>query len=332
MKLSKLLGAVAIAALLSTGACGDKKAEPAAMTAAQQAAVEHAPPPGKAMSPGAVNRVMTQRGFRPTSVKRRGTTYVVDAVGRTGNQVRMVVDGRAGQIKGLDVVRWAPGARRIAKGSRGTTFVNDAYEFGYTLPDSYLVEWIVYTPAQWEIYVPWIDYGEDYVIEDWSEVYYEEDIEEVSYDYWVEEYGEIETWSEESFYEEAWWDESVETYYEENTDAFEEDYGYAYAAEVFEEDYYASMESDEMVAEQAAEDEAEAMNTAEAEAAEADYDEGAYDTSNEEDGSYDDGAYDTSNEDDGSYDDGAYDTSNEDDGSYDDSGSEESSEDDGAYR
>ena len=41
------------------------------------------------------------RALTWSSVRRRGSTYVVDAVGKTGNQVRLVIDGKAGQIKGL---------------------------------------------------------------------------------------------------------------------------------------------------------------------------------------------------------------------------------------
>ena len=240
MKMRSLTVA-ALTGLLMIAGCGKKdEAVAPKLNETQQAAVEHAPPPGQALSPGGVNRVVTERGFRPESVKRRGSTYVVDAVGKTGNKVRLVIDGKAGQIKGLDVIRWAPGAKRIAKGSRGATFVNDTYEFGYTLPDSYFVNWIVYQPAQWLIWTPWIDYGDDYVITDWSDVYYEDFIEEVTYEEWVEYYGPIDDWSDESFYDDGYWDTAVEEYYAENADAFAEDYGYEYAAEVFEEDYYAA--------------------------------------------------------------------------------------------
>ncbi len=266
MKSINVWTTAAVAALLMIAGCG-KKEEAAApqMNAAQQAAVEHAPPPGKALSPGGVNKVLTDRGFTPQNVRRRGSTYVVDAVGKTGNQVRLVIDGKAGQIKGLDVIRWAPGAKRIAKGSRGATFVNDTYEFGYTLPDSYFVDWIIYQPAQWQVWEPWIDYGDEYVIDDWNEVYYEDYVDEISYAEWVEYYGDIPDWSDESFYDDGYWDAAVEEYYAENADAFAEDYGYEYAAEVFEEDYYAALVGDEMAADQAAQDEADYQQQVEAE-------------------------------------------------------------------
>ena len=266
MKSINVWTTAAVAALLMIAGCG-KKEEAAApqMNAAQQAAVEHAPPPGKALSPGGVNKVLTDRGFTPQNVRRRGSTYVVDAVGKTGNQVRLVIDGKAGQIKGLDVIRWAPGAKRIAKGSRGATFVNDTYEFGYTLPDSYFVDWIIYQPAQWQVWEPWIDYGDEYVIDDWNEVYYEDYVDEISYAEWVEYYGDIPDWSDESFYDDGYWDAAVEEYYAGNADAFAEDYGYEYAAEVFEEDYYAALVGDEMAADQAAQDEADYQQQVEAE-------------------------------------------------------------------
>ncbi|WP_298162439.1 hypothetical protein [Brevundimonas sp.] len=260
------LAVAALTGLLMIGGCGKKdEAVAPRLNATQQAAVEHAPPPGKALSPGGVNKVLTDRGFTPEKVRRRGSTYVVDAVGKTGNKVRLVIDGKAGQIKGLDVIRWAPGAKRIAKGSRGATFVNDTYEFGYTLPDSYFADWINYQPAQWQVWEPWIDYGDEYVIDDWNEVYYEDFVDEISYAEWVDAYGEIPDWSDASFYDDSYWDAAVEEYYAANADAFAEDYGYEYAAEVFEEDYYAAMVADEMAADQAAQDEVDFQQQVEAE-------------------------------------------------------------------
>ena len=261
-------------ALLLIGGCGDKAQTPA--TTQDAPAARHAPPEGRAMSPGAVSRVITERGFRPSSVRRRGSTYVVDAVGKSGNQVRLIVDGKAGQIKGMDVIRWAPGAKRIAKGSRGDGFVNDAYEFGVTVPDSYLANWVVYQPDQWVWVSPWIDYGDDYEI-DYSDISYD-DVPELTYAEWEAAYGAIEAWDD-SFYDEAIWETAVETYYEDNADAFEAEYGYAYNDQVFQEDYYEAMEEEQNLAEQRQMDEAEYQAQAEAERDVADqeaYDEAAW--------------------------------------------------------
>lgn len=322
----RMIHLAAIAGLLLTAGCGDKgKAPEAKLTDTQAAAVEHAPPPGKAMSPGAVNKVLSDRGFKTDAVRRKGSTYVVDATGKTGNKVRMVIDGKAGQIKGLDVIRWAPGAKRIKKGSRGVAFVNDTYEFGYTLPDTYFVDWIIYQPVQWITYVPWIDYGDDYVITDWSEVTYESYVEEVTYEQWVEYYGEIETWSSDSFYDDSDWDTEVESYYAENSEEFEADYGYDYSEDVFDEDYYVDASDDEA----AASDEGGAYTEDDQAADDGSYE--AQDAATSDDGSYDDSGAEESPQDQGDYDDSGSEESPQDQGDYDDSGSEESSEDDSGY-
>lgn len=308
MKLTLKVGAAMAAALalsVSLAACGDSSSNGSA--AAAQVAMA---PEGRTMSPGAVTRSLQGRGFTPTNVRRRGGTYVVDARGSSGNDVRLVVDGRAGQIRGMDVLRWAPGQKRIARGSRGNRFVNDTYEFGVTLEDALLLSWILYGADEWNSDVAWIEY-EEVTDWEWSEIYYEDTVEEVSYELWEEEYGAIELY-EESFYEETYWEETFgdeELYYEDES---------AYAEELTEEygeEYYAEYEESEQYWE-------EETSTEEA-YAEEDYDDGgAIDQSQDDSGDYDDGgAIDQSQDDSGDYDDGgAVDQAEYDSGEYDDGG------------
>ena len=309
MKLTLKVGAAMAAALamsFSLAACGEPPAAESAAAAGQVAMA----PDGQTMSPGAVTRSLQGRGFTPTNVRRRGGTYVVDARGPSGNDVRMVVDGRAGQIRGMDVRRWAPGQRRISRGSRGNRFVNDTYEFGVTLEDALLADWVLYEEADWVSDEAWIEYEE---VEEWewSEITYEESIEEYSYEEWEAEYGEIETY-EESFYEEASWEESYgdeELAYEDEA-AYEEE-----LTEDYGEEYYAEYEESEEYwddgAEAAADEGADAGYEEEVVEEESYEEEAPYEeeSSYEEEASYDDGG-------DAGYDDGG-------DAGYDGGGGEE---------
>lgn len=300
MAWNRMLGAVAAAALMAVvSACNNGTDAKTDAPAAQEQRVATAPE-GRTMAPGAVTRSLQGRGFTPTNVRRRGDTYVVDATSRNGNQVRMVVDGRRGQIRGMDVRRWAPGQRRIARGSRGNGFVNDAYEFGVTLDDAYLADWVVYDEASWDSTDAWIEY-EDVTDWEWSEVTYEESIEEWSYEEYEAEYGAIETY-EESFYEEEYWEEtyaeeelsyeSEEEFAEDLSEEYGEEYSSEYAEyeEVYEEQW-AEDTTEEYSEESSAGEEAYADESYEEEAAaEESYEEPAYEEpAYEEEAAYDDG-------------------------------------------
>jgi len=166
-----LLGAVA--------GCGAAPSKPAAAEA----------PKAKVAAPGQVAAMMKQAKFEVAGVYRNGSSYVVEAKGPSGNQVLAAVDGRTGKIIGLDVVKWAPGAKRVKRGSRGDAFTGDVYEFGVAVPVTALATWVSYEPAVWTSTASeWIEV--ETTAATWSEVTYEESVTEVAYESYVEEYSE----------------------------------------------------------------------------------------------------------------------------------------------
>lgn len=60
------------------------------------------------ISPRRVHRILRRSGFSDVgAIRLRGPNYVVEAVGPRGNLVRVIIDGRSGDITGLRVIRWA---------------------------------------------------------------------------------------------------------------------------------------------------------------------------------------------------------------------------------
>lgn len=143
----------------------------------------------RVISPARVNALMSSAKLKVQTMQRRGDTYVVKAKGLSGNEVVVVVDGRKGDIIGLDVVKWAPGAKRIKRGSRGKAFTGDVYEFGVTLTLAALVGWTPYDSRAWSsTSVEWIEVTYETVT--FTEVTYETTIIEESYETYSEEYSE----------------------------------------------------------------------------------------------------------------------------------------------
>ncbi|MGZ8362514.1 MAG: hypothetical protein ACXW3D_01530 [Caulobacteraceae bacterium] len=148
-----------------------------------------AAPKAKIIPPSKVATLMKQAKFQVSGIYRKGPSYVVRAKGLTGNDVIVVVDGKSGKIIGLDVVKWAPGAKRVKRGSRGAKFTGDVYEFGVSISLPVLLTWEVYSPATWtSTSSAWIEV--DSVSVSWSSVTYEESVTEVSYETYSEEYSE----------------------------------------------------------------------------------------------------------------------------------------------
>jgi len=145
--------------------------------------------PERVISPAKVNALMTSAKLKVQTMQRRGDTYVVKAKGLSGNEVVVVVDGRKAEIIGLDVVKWAPGAKRIKRGSRGKAFTGDVYEFGVTLTLAALVGWTPYDSRAWtSTSVEWIEVTYEPVT--FTEVTYETTIIEETYESYSEEYSE----------------------------------------------------------------------------------------------------------------------------------------------
>lgn len=141
-------------------------------------------------SPHKVAGMLQAKQFKVGAVKRKGSTYVVLATGKKGNQVRFVVDGRNGKVLGMDVVKWAPGAKRVKRGSHGADIFDEFYEFGVTIPAATYVTWVDYEPAQWTVETT--DYIEvTYEEVSYETVTYEESVEEVTEEY--AETGTVET-------------------------------------------------------------------------------------------------------------------------------------------
>ena len=60
------------------------------------------------ISPRRMHRILRRNGFSDIgSIRLRGPNYIAEAVGPRGNFVRVIVDGRSGDITGLRVIRWA---------------------------------------------------------------------------------------------------------------------------------------------------------------------------------------------------------------------------------
>ena len=130
-------------------------------------------PPPKApkdniYSPGAIDKSLTRLGYRIEKMKRKGTTYSVRAVGKSGNRVQLTVDGRSGAIVGLAVLQAAPGqgprVAAIMKSRRGSRYVDDSHPFGIIIPDTYQLRWTVIPNNVWTVYTT------DYISENWTYV------------------------------------------------------------------------------------------------------------------------------------------------------------------
>lgn len=147
-----------------------------------------AAPKAKVISPRQVAGLMTKAKFKVAGVYRKGVDYVVRATGPTGNDVIVAVDGKSGKIIGLDVVKWAPSAKRVKRGSRGNAFTGDVYEFGVSISLPTLNTWVVYDDRAWTTGSDWIEV--EPVTVSWTEVTYETTVTEVSYETYTEEYTE----------------------------------------------------------------------------------------------------------------------------------------------
>lgn len=270
-----------------------------------------AAPPRKdrVIPPARVSALMKAAKFKVLAMYRKGANWVVRAKGASGNEVLTVLDGRNGKIIGLDVVKWAPGARRVARGSRGNTFTGDVYEFGYSVPVAALATWVVYEEASWSVTTTeWLEVTVETVT--WSEVTYESSVTEVSYEEYSVEYSETydvsltETVSSYESYE-----ETIEESYESTQESWEE------SSESSEE----SSSSDDDDSDGDDDD------------SEDDGDDGDDDDSDDDDSDDGDDEDDDSDDDsdDGDDEDDSGDDSDDDDGGYDDSDDGDDGDDDG---
>jgi hypothetical protein len=142
-----------------------------AVSAAQSANLRLPPPKSpkdQIYSPGAIDKSLKRLGYRVEKMKRKGTTYSVRAVGKSGNRVQLIIDGRSGAIIGLAVLQAAPGqAAKVAaaiKSRRGSRYVDDSTPFGIIIPDTYQFRWTVIPNTVWTVYTS------DYIYESWSYV------------------------------------------------------------------------------------------------------------------------------------------------------------------
>ncbi len=107
---------------------------------------------GYALSPAAIARRLSARRFRINAMYRRGPAYAVKAVGPSGNQVEMMVDGRSGEIIGLNIVK-AVTAIALAinnMNAQKASFIDDRHPFGAVVPEVVYAHWQGYQQAQWE--------------------------------------------------------------------------------------------------------------------------------------------------------------------------------------
>jgi hypothetical protein len=104
----------------------------------------------KAFGPNKIAALITGHKFKIDDMKRKGATYVVVADGPKGNKVQFVVDAKDGKVKGMDVIKWAPGAKRVTRNSHGDDFFDEFYEFGVTVPAAVYATWTDYSETQWE--------------------------------------------------------------------------------------------------------------------------------------------------------------------------------------
>ena len=125
-------------------------------------------PKDKIFSPGAIDKSLKQLGYRVEKMKRKGTTYSVRAVGKSGNRVQLTIDGRSGAIIGLAVLQAAPGqgprVAAVMKSRRGSRYVDDSTPFGIIIPDTYQFRWTVIPNTLWTVYTA------DYLPESWTYV------------------------------------------------------------------------------------------------------------------------------------------------------------------
>ena len=125
-------------------------------------------PQDKIYSPGSIDKSLKQLGYRIEKMKRKGTTYSVRAVGKSGNRVQLTVDGRSGAIIGLAVLQAAPGqgprVAAVMKSRRGSRYVDDSTPFGIIIPDTYTLRWTVIPSTVWTVYT------NDYIPESWTYV------------------------------------------------------------------------------------------------------------------------------------------------------------------
>ncbi len=142
-----------------------------AATAAPPANLRLPPPKApkdKIYSPGAIDKSLKQLGYRIEKMKRKGTTYSVRAVGKSGNRVQLTVDGRSGAIIGLAVLQAAPGhgprVAAVMQSRRGSRYVDDSTPFGIIIPDTYTLRWTVIPNTLWTVYTT------DYIPESWTYV------------------------------------------------------------------------------------------------------------------------------------------------------------------
>src|SRR5262245_49102216 len=59
---------------------------------------------GQALSPAAIARKLTAKNYRVEEMYRKGSAYQVKAIGPHGGHVEMMVDGRSGEIMGLNIL------------------------------------------------------------------------------------------------------------------------------------------------------------------------------------------------------------------------------------
>ena len=104
---------------------------------------------GRALSPHAVASRLATHRFRVQAMYRRGPAYAVKAVGPSGSDVEMMVDGQSGAIIGLNVVHAAKGTV-VAFKSNTKGFVDDLHPFGAVVPALIYAGWQSYKENEWE--------------------------------------------------------------------------------------------------------------------------------------------------------------------------------------
>lgn len=72
------------------------------------------------MPPRRLTRMLYRRGFDDIAIIRlRGPNYIAEAIAPRGHRVRLVVDGRSGEITGFRVIDWSGDRRRADGWGRG---------------------------------------------------------------------------------------------------------------------------------------------------------------------------------------------------------------------
>jgi hypothetical protein len=102
-------------------------------------------PVNQALSPNAIAVGLRESHMQIQEMYRKGPAYAVVAIGPNKNKVLLMVDGRSGEVIGMNVLAgvvpitpsWVP------------IFVNDRHPFGVVVPEVIYQHWDRYTEAQW---------------------------------------------------------------------------------------------------------------------------------------------------------------------------------------